>query len=356
MLIVSGAPTSVGHELRVINACRALGECGWPVAWRAIGDLTPDAIALAGELVLAYRVKWTEGFGALCDACRARSIPMVYDIGDLIFDPELMRGHDFAYLDDKPAEVRQAWIDDAVGYRRALCACDAVIATNVPLADAAAALVPHAYVVPNALTAEFRALADALIAARPDAPPDALTRLGYASGTPTHRRDFAVMVPALATALAADARLRLVVVGYLALDDYPALQAVRDQIEQRARVPFAQFPHEVARYDISLAPSEVGNPFCEAKSDFRMIIASGLAIPTIASPIRSMRDAIDHGATGLLASSTPDWVAAITALAHDPDRRIAMGEAARAAADVHIGWTAYRRLIDSACRAVVERQ
>ena len=71
----------------------------------------------------------------------------------------------------------------------------------------------------------------------------------------------------------------------------------------RNLVPLGELARELARFDINLAPSQVGNPFCESQSEFKFWRAALVDVPTIASPTGPFIRAIREGYTGFLAAS-----------------------------------------------------
>ena len=94
-----------------------------------------------------------------------------------------------------------------------------------------------------------------------------------------------------------------------------------DRIEWRPLQPLRDLPREMARFDINLAPLEVGNPDCEAKSELKFFEAALANVPTIASPTGPFQRAIRHGETGLLATTGDDWYTYLTKLVEDPALR-----------------------------------
>jgi hypothetical protein len=166
-------------------------------------------------------------------------------------------------------------------------------------------------------------------------PDDGLIRIGYAGGSRTHQRDFALCVAAVAGILRAYSECRLVIFrseqygALVNVDEFPALAELGDQIEWRELVPHAQLPFELARFDINLAPLEVDNPFCEAKSELKFFEAALVDVPTIASPTGPFRRAVRHGETGLLAFTESEWREAMERLIGDPALRRDMGRNAR---------------------------
>ena len=105
------------------------------------------------------------------------------------------------------------------------------------------------------------------------------------------------------------------------LTEFPELEAFSSRIEWRQFVPIDQLPNEYARFDINIAPLEVGNRFCEAKSELKFFEAALVGVPTIASPTCTYGAAIRHGESGFLASGRSDWHRYLSILITDPDLR-----------------------------------
>ncbi len=330
ILFLSSAPTGAGHVYRVEHARVALGESGWQTAALPLGDDRTDAELARADLVACFRVRWDDPFAAVHAAARARGLPLVYDVDDLLFEAAVFEAGHVALLDRLPEERRREWIAAAAAHRRALAACDACVVTTPALAAAAAAVTPRVHVVPNGVDARMIAAADAARASPRPSSVDGLLRLGFAAGTPTHHRDFATIVPALADLLARRADVRLVVAGHLDLGAVAALSPHADRIEIRAPVPLPDLHAELARFDVNLAPLETGNPFCEAKSPIRCTAAALVACPSVVAATGPLVESVVEGETGLVARGSTEWTAAIEALLDDPARRLAMGEAARA--------------------------
>src|SRR6185295_16575418 len=93
--------------------------------------------------------------------------------------------------------------------------------------------------------------------------------LAYLSGTPTHRRDFAQAVPALAQVLDARPEVQLLLVGHI--DVPPALARFAARIEHLPLVPWQELPGILAGVDVNLAPLEADNPFAACKSSIKFL-------------------------------------------------------------------------------------
>jgi glycosyltransferase involved in cell wall biosynthesis len=100
--------------------------------------------------------------------------------------------------------------------------------------------------------------------------------------------------------------------------------------ERAVSVPFSEldsYPTALANFDISIAPAGVGN-FHRAKSDLRWLEASAVGLPTIGDPL--VYGDIEHGVTGLHASSGEEAEPHLLALVDDAALRHRIGDAARA--------------------------
>ncbi len=353
VLFLSGSPDSVGHIYRVEHPVHALGERGWVASWLPLEHCeAKDRIADADTVVI-FRVQGGPAFEVVRAQCRRLGVPLVYDIDDLVFEPEVMLAGHFAYLDDLTEQDRFRWIEDAARYREALAACDAATVTTTPLATAASRHCKRVAVLPNCLSPSLARRADAALAVVKPSATDGRLRLGFASGTPTHRRDFAVAASALGQLFDQRPEPLLVVLGDCDLSAYPTLARHGARIELRPRVPMEDLFAEVARFDVNLAPLESANPFCEAKSAVRCNVAAMLGVPTIASSTAPLRTAIVHGSTGLLASSARAWFDASQLLTDDAVRS-RMSVAAKIQARATFGAEFYSGLAERIFAAIAD--
>ena len=152
-------------------------------------------------------------------------------------------------------------------------------------------------------------------------------RIGYFSGTTTHDADWAMAEPALIAILDRHQDVELWLGGHL--KPTPALEAFSDRIQ---RVPFVRWydlPRVLRDTDISLAPLTPGSRFNEAKSAIKWLEAALVETPTVASPAEPFREVIEHGRTGLLASTPGEWIEALELLLGSEAERRRIGSQAR---------------------------
>ena len=346
-------PTSIGHVYRVEHAARALTEFGWEATWLPADDQRALAAVETAAVVTAFRAPWSEPLAIVVGRCRDRGIPFVYDVDDLVFEPALMACGRVAVLEAMPPEDRRRFEASAARHRETLARADAAVLTTAPLAAAAAVHCGRTFVVPNALDPRMEAAAAAARAtvSKPSAA-DGRPRLVFASGTPSHARDFAVAAEAVARLFARRPEPLLVVVGHLDLGRYPELGPFADRIEQRSIVPLLDLFAEVARCDVNLAPLELGNPFCDAKSGIRCLAASIVGVPSIASPTPPLREAVIDGQTGFVAGDVAAWEQALHQLARDAAGRLRMGRAAQDHAQARWGFAAWAPHVDRVFRQI----
>lgn len=354
VLFLSGVPTSIGHVYRVEHAAAALAAFGWETSWLPVDAPGATAAAEAASVVTAFRTPWSEALAAVAGRCRDRGIPFVYDVDDLVFEPELMAAGRLAVLEAMPPEDRRRFEASAARHRETLARADAAVLTTAPLAAAAAAHCSRTFVVPNALDHRMEAAAATARATvvKPSAD-DGRPRLVFASGTPSHARDFTVAAEAVARLFARRREPLLVVIGHLDLGRYPGLRPFADRIEHRPVVPLLEVFAEVARCEVNLAPLELGNPFCDAKSSIRCLAASIVGVPSVASPTPPLREAVVDGQTGLVADDAAAWEQALDQLVSDPTARLTMGHRAHDHARTHWGFTAWAPDVDRAYTRIV---
>ncbi|MEK9173784.1 MAG: glycosyltransferase, partial [Patescibacteria group bacterium] len=85
--------------------------------------------------------------------------------------------------------------------------------------------------------------------------------------------------------------------------------------------PRKEYFATVASMDINVAPLELGNPFCEAKSELKFFEAGLLGVPTVAVANETYKGAINDGVDGFVAASEEEWYEKLKMLIMDPEMR-----------------------------------
>lgn len=351
VIMLIGCWEGESKRYRVHNVAQALQGQGRRVLVLPFADLREIMTQkLEANTIVMFRSPYEESVGTteFLQYCRERNMKLVFDIDDLVFDPQLVPSiHGVELLNDSEKAL---YLDGVNKYRKLLLACDMVTVTTAPLARAVQKLGKPVAVLPNSinlaqieiaakLTRETRIRGDRLV-------------VGYFSGSRTHQRDFAQAEQALLGLMEERDDWDLLVVGFLDLG--PAWKPYLARVQRRAFLPYLDMLHVLHGCDINLAPLEIGDMFCEAKSELKFFEAALVEVPTIASATEPFAGAIVHGETGMLVRTSEEWRDSLARLLDCEQMRRDIGRAARAAANERFGIEATARAAQSALLHGVE--
>ncbi len=337
VLFAAGEPDTPGAIYRCARQAEAARAAGWEARWKAAARVDADDLRDT-DLVVLWRVTWSDHIQGVVEHVRMFGGRVALDLDDLMVRMDLAR---VEYIDAirsinwSEAHVRGMF--SAV--MQVLHQVDFCIGTTDELAAEMRRWQKAAYVLPNCFDAAAFSRARMAARRRATGPDDGLVRIGYATGSRTHHRDFMECAEGVAAALRAREHARLVLFRssedgdvLLSPDEFPALADLADRIEWRTLVPLEALPDELARFDVNIVPLQPDNPFVDAKSELKYFEAALAGVPSVASPTGPYRRAIVDGETGLLAAGAPAWEAALLRLIDDAELRARMARGA--AADV----------------------
>ncbi len=337
VIFVSGEPDTPGTIYRVEMPASALnsGTKCRALMVRADQLVTHRELILEAQVVILWRLAWTAELADLLVAGRERGQKIVFDADDLLFEPEIAKIGIIDGIRSSGASEKATAHLFAL-FRKTLCLADLCTAPTETLAARMRNFARTACVLPNGFDRETYQSSREALRRRKANENDHLLRIGYAGGTRTHQKDFLQASAAVARILRKYPQSRLVLfrqetvggVRCLDTEEFPELAGLASQIEWRPFLPLRQLPDELARFDINLAPLEVGNIFCEAKSELKYFEAALVEVPTIASPTVPYRAAIQHGETGFLAANEDEWFDCLDRLAADGALREKIGRQA----------------------------
>ena len=268
--------------------------------------------------VVLNRVPLTPALEAEIARAEGEGTRVLFDVDDLIFDPEVVAGMEFVKASPDPGRVARA----AEGIGATVRRCGAGLCATETLRRELLARGAAARVAPNGLSDEMARLSRA---ARAAARGDGRIRVGYPAGHPGHSFNLAVAAPGLAAALAREPRADLVLIGPVAPPAELAPFAAR--VFRRPYVDWRQLPAELARLDVCIAPL-ADNAFNRGKSDIKYLEAAAVEVPVVASPVGQLGESIRHGINGLLADGTAGWADALGSLLGDASLRRRLAAAA----------------------------
>ena len=105
-------------------------------------------------------------------------------------------------------------------------------------------------------------------------------------------------------------------------------QRFPDRVLRLPYLPWTEYPAVIARCHAVLAPIAALTTFTHSKSALKYFESGILGVPVIASPIAEMRDTIEDGVNGWLATTPEEWTDRIDA-ALDTDKSLKVGKRAR---------------------------
>ncbi len=308
VLIVSGVKGDT-RRYRAFHLCQQLRYAGVESVVAHLWQLRSLDALLGARAVVLQRVAYDGWVAQILAQCRARGIPVLYDTDDLTFLPEVFSWIDSDDFDD-PLRVA-LYRDEMQKQQQVLRSCDGVLVSTEFLAQQVQALDKTTWIHRNAASFQMVRLSQQARTQRRLR--DDRLILGYASGTPTHQKDFALAAPALMEFLRRTQQAALWVIGYLELG--PEWLEFADRLRTFSPVPWRQLPFWLAQLDVNLAPLRFDNPFSQSKSEIKYMEAALVGVPTIASPTAAFRYAIASSQNGYLAASKEEWLSALDSLA-----------------------------------------
>lgn len=333
VIFISGDPDTPGHTYRIsryANAVKAMGAAITELSVTSAFD-NLDEIFSANVLIV-WRATWGHQLASIYAAARKAKIPIIFDIDDLLIDPNLAK---IEIVDGirTTGSTERAAADFFELLQISMEKADYCSAPTNFLAKYMCSLGKRTFHLPNGFDEHVWYASRLALRKRLASYHDGLIRIGYAGGSRTHQKDFAKIADVIARLLRARPNCRLVLFrkGSLPctdIEEFPALVAVSQQIEWRELVPLHELPREMARFDINIAPLDVGNAFCEAKSELKFFESALVEVPIVASPTQTFREAIEDGKTGFLASDENSWQNILSKLLDDASLRKQIGRCA----------------------------
>lgn len=270
-----------------------------------------------------HRVLYTEKVVRFIERIKSKGKEIIFETDDLVYDSQFLKY--MAGYNDMNVLERKLYENGLGGEIINDPYVKTCTTTTTFLANKLREKGKRVFVVRNKVSKEDAAYAEGILkSVRKDT---AFVRMCYLSGTSSHNKDFATITDALVLLFEKYPKVRLVLVG--PLDTGDTLNQFKNRIESVPFLPRKEYFVAVASLDINLAPLEIGNPFCESKSELKWFEAGLLAVPTVASATGTFKEVMRDGVDGSVATTTEEWVAKLSQLIEDAPFRRRMGEKAR---------------------------
>lgn len=321
ILIISGVRGDT-RRYRALHLFEQLQLAGANVVLSHLVDRNLPHLAASASLVIVHRVAMDRYVDRIFRIIRRHGALLVLDADDFLYDASIMRWIDSPDFQD-PVRA-YLYRQELLRHRATLESCDAVTVSTDYLAGMIKFSGKPIVVHRNAYSMEMRALSDQAVARL--SPLTDKVIIGYASGTHTHDRDFAMIQPALCELMERNPRVNLWLMGAVS-KDYAWGQLAK-RVSTFPLVPWRSLPERLSRLDINLAPLLLESPFNQAKSEIKFMEAALVHVPTIASKSDAFDYAIQSGRNGLLAEGFEDWRSSLSLLVQNEEMRKEMGETA----------------------------
>lgn len=327
VLFISGMPKeSASYQYRVAQIMSGLDYVNiFSVAYLQ-DEVKNLSTVLQYDIVVFFRVAWDDQIERVVSLCRENSIITVFDTDDYIVEPKIVSEQNIDGLRYLNERERELYNDGVIRYRRTLMNVDYSTASTSYLARQLTELGKETRIIRNFLSVENTTLIDNSSGYSRSSEE---VVIGYASGTMTHQKDFRVALFPLIEIMGLFPDVRIHIIGDLDINDFGELISFHERIIITPKVPLEHLPIAMKQFDVNIAPLEIGNPFCESKSEIKYMDAAIIGVPTVASATQPYKDAIVSGRTGFLAQTQEDWVVALSRLIVDPSLRKKIGEAAK---------------------------
>ena len=322
VLFVDGTNGTSSTPYRVTRIAKGLEAEGWTVKCINRDDIPSlDEDSLRPRFAIFFRSPYWEPCIDLVSRLKANGAIIGFDIDDLVFDESIIPYID-GYRELNEAD-QAAFLNGVSAYRTFILNADFCTAATSFLVDQIKMLGKPAYRVRNAISSENIQFFEQIDIKRKGRPKPFV--VGYYSGTKTHQADFAVAAPALIRLMTENPDVVFRLAGEFDLGQWPELdrwQHVFTSEDVRRVTKVGLMPHDVMIRDhlicdLVIAPLEVGNPFCEAKSELKFFEASLAKCPVIASATQTFIEATENGRLANVAATTEEWYQAFTSVYSD---------------------------------------
>ena len=304
----------VAEELRMHNF-----ECAVTIA----DNFNLPKFANKFKIFVFHKVTYDKKIAEFIENIKRQNKEIIFDTDDLDFDPKYLSQMDYFSL-ISPAEKKE--YEKGIGAEIVNDKYVRVCTTTVSyLAQKLREKNKKIFIVPNKISNNELGIVDGVLLKGKKQ--DGFLRIGYFSGTYSHNKDFATINEALLEILEKNKNVKLLLAGPLDIEN--KLNEFQDRIEILPRVPREEYYNNIFKCDINIVPLEIGNPFCESRSELKFFEAGILEIPTVAVRNQTFSEAISDGVDGFLADNNEEWVEKISKLIENEKLRQDMGKKAR---------------------------
>lgn len=324
ILFVSSGAVGDSWRYRVKNIAEELELHGISSSIVIQDNIRVSDLADKFKVFIFHRVQNKKSVSELIEKIKEQKKEIIFETDDLVFNSKDIKDQDF-FINANALEKK--FYENGVGTEIFFDPYVKTCATTTTfLSEELRKYGKQVFIVPNKLSAKDIEIANSINNSDKIRNNSEKIRAGYFSGTASHNKDFATIVPTLLRLMEKYENVELVLAG--PLDTENKLNEFSSRIKQLPFVSREKHFKNVASVDINIAPLEIGNPFCEAKSELKFFEAAVVKVPTVASATQTFKEAIEDGVDGFVASSSEEWFEKLEKLITSKDLRKSMAEKA----------------------------
>jgi len=277
------------------------------------------------DLLVVFRSEISEDIELIIKKFQEKNIPVVFDVDDLVFEPES------ACLIDtinrfKTVKQKDEAVLEICKLRETLEKCDYITCSTPSIAQRGELIGKQSYVIKNTLNKGQFLLSEKLLENKSVLNGKKI-RIGYFSGSKSHQKDFEECSDALLEILSKYPDVEFHITGILDLDK--KFSKFKNRIFRNSFCHYLEMLEKLSKIDINIAPLELNNIFTGSKSELKIFEAALVEVPTVASSVDSYSRCIKDGVNGFLAETKDDWVKKLSLLIEDENLRKTMKKTAR---------------------------
>jgi len=313
VLIISGCENTVAEIHRVNHLIEKLNiiKIKHTVIQHSKFHLYKPKDLISYDLIWIHRAASEPIINKMIDIWKSLSIPILYDIDDLVFDTKIIPY--ISAISDWPKEKIQLYEDTMKRYDSLIRNINFVSSPTNFLSNYLFKMYNKPYfVIRNGLD---KYTEKKLLEINHASSNEKNIIIGYFSGTKTHDKDFLQCSKALISIMKKYKNVKLKIVGELELPK--TFYKFKKRIIKKHLVPYKDLYKEYRDININIAPLELNNPYCESKSELKYYFAAFAGIPTIATPTDSYMFAIEDSVNGFLAKTQNEWYQKLEKLISD---------------------------------------
>lgn len=279
------------------------------------------------KIFIFHRTLFSSGVRKLIEKVKEQEGEIIFDTDDLVYDSKYLKHMDFY---NRMNKMERKLYENGVGGEILSDPYVSMCTTTTSfLKEKLEGFNKKVILVPNKLSNDDLGFADTAekIKRANEKDESSKIRIGYFSGTLSHNKDFATITNALMRLMEKNDNVELCLFG--PLDPENKLNKFSNRIKRFNFVPREKHYQNISKVDINLLPLEIGNPFCESKSELKFFEAGIVGVPTVASSVGTNKEAIKDGIDGFLASNDEEWFDKLDILVNNEEIRRDMGRKAK---------------------------